>query len=175
MIRTAVHAGEFSDADAEKHLADVLIQRRDKITSIYLTAVNPVVAPRLDSKGRLTFENAAFSAGVAESPVTYRASWFLFDNATGATKPLSTTQSTTTTIEAPGGLPAAPDSFVAVDIAGDSKVYPAWQKPIRTYFRRAGADWRLIGLERLPDKTPPTQDVVNKVTWLWRARRRLSR
>jgi hypothetical protein len=100
----------------------------------------------------LTFENAAFAAGVAESPVTYRASWLLFDNATGATKPLSTTQSTTTTMEGPGGLPTAPDSFVAVDILGDSKVYPAWQKPIRTYFRRAGADWRLVGLERLAER-----------------------
>ena len=50
MIRAAVHTGEFSDPAAEKYLADVLIQRRDKIKSIYLTAVNPIVNPRLDAK-----------------------------------------------------------------------------------------------------------------------------
>ena len=41
MIRAAVHTGQFSDPAAEKYLADVLIKRRDKIKSIYLTAVNP--------------------------------------------------------------------------------------------------------------------------------------
>ena len=46
MIRAVVHAGQFSDPAAEKHLADVLIKRRDKIKSVYLTAVNPVVDRR---------------------------------------------------------------------------------------------------------------------------------
>ncbi len=159
LIRAAVHTGQFSDAAAEKHLADVLIERRNKIASVYLTAVNPVVSPRLDAKGRLSFENAAVAAGVAETPETYRASWFLFDNATGATKPLSETQSKTADIQAPDGLPAAPGSFIAVDIAGESKTYPSWQQPVRAYFRRTGTDWTLVGLDRLPhrdrsDKTP---------------------
>ena len=65
MIRAAVHTGEFSDPEAEKYLADVLIERRDKIKSIYLTQVNPIVNPRLDAKG-LTFENAAVAGGVAQ-------------------------------------------------------------------------------------------------------------
>ena len=65
LIRAAVHTGEYSDPAAEKYLADVLIKRRDKIKSIYLTAVNPIVSPRLDANSRLTFENAAFAAGVA--------------------------------------------------------------------------------------------------------------
>src|SRR4030095_193336 len=42
LIRAAVHTGEYSDPVAEKYLADVLIKRRDKVTRLYLTAVNPI-------------------------------------------------------------------------------------------------------------------------------------
>jgi len=159
LIRAAVHVGQFSDPAAEKHLADVLIQRREKIKSIYLTAVNPIVSPRLDGKG-LTFENAAVSGGVAKGPVAYRASWMLFDNATGATKPLSETTSDTTTIPAPGGLPSG--GFVAVDIAADSAEYPAWKQPVRAYFRQDGGGWKLVGLDRLPDQLPAGKTASQK-------------
>ncbi len=151
LIRAAAHTGEYSDPMAEKYLADVLIKRRDKVTSIYLTAVNPIVAPRLDASSGLTFENAAVAAGVARAPVRYRASWLRFDNTTGETRAISETQSPTTTIEAPGGLPTASGSFVAVDISADSEEHPTWRRPIRSYFRRAGEGWTLVGLERLPE------------------------
>ena len=151
LIRAAVHTGEYTDPKAEKHIADVLIKRRDKIKSIYLTAVNPIVEPRLDASNRLTFENAAVAAGVASGPATYRASWLRFDNATGETRAISETQSSTTTIEAPSGLPTASGSFVAVDISVDSEGHPTWKKPVRTYFRRGGEGWKLVGLERLPE------------------------
>jgi hypothetical protein len=82
LIRAAVHTGQYSDPMAEKYLADVLIKRRDKIASRYLTAVNPIVGPRLDANNRLTFDNA-LAAGVARGIARYRASWFRFDNATG--------------------------------------------------------------------------------------------
>jgi hypothetical protein len=151
MIRAAVHTGEYSDPAAEKYLGDVLIKRRDKITNIYLNAVNPIVSPRLDANSRLTFENAAVAAGVASGPATYHASWSRFDNATGESEALSETQSPTTTIEAPGGLPTASGSFVRVDISVDSQAHPTWRQPIRTYFRRGGEGWTLVGLERLPE------------------------
>jgi hypothetical protein len=151
LIRVAVHTGEFSDPVAEKHLADVLIKRRDKIASVYLTAVNPIVSPRLDANNRLTFENTAVAAGVAKGALTYRASWALFDNATGQTRPLSETQSATTTIEAPSGLPTAAGSFIEVSISADNPLYPTWKEPIRSHFRRQSDGWKLVGLERLPE------------------------
>ena len=151
MIRTVVHTGQFSNAAAEKYLADVLIQRREKIKSIYLTLVNPIVNPTLDAKG-LSFENAAVTGGVAHGTASYRASWMTFDNATGTTKPLSETKSETTTIPAPSGLPSS--GFVAVDIAADSTTYPTWKQPVRAYFRQDGGAWKLVGFERLPDKMP---------------------
>ena len=132
--------------------AAVLIERREKIKSTYLTAVNPIVNPALDGKG-LTFENGAVTAGVGQGPASYRASWMAFDNATGATKPLSETQSSTTTIPAPAGLPSS--GFVAVDIAADSADHPAWKQPVRAFFRQDGGSWKLVGLERMPDKPNP--------------------
>ena len=115
------------------------------------TAVNPIVSPRLDAKG-LTFENAAVTGGVASGTVAYRASWMVFDNATGTTKPLSETKSATTTIAPPSGLPSS--GFIAVDIAADSDTYPTWKQPVRAYFRQDGGTWKLVGFERMPDKAP---------------------
>jgi hypothetical protein len=159
LIRAAVHTAQFSDPMAEKYLADVLIERREKIKSIYLTHINPIVNPRFDGKG-LTFENAAAAAGVAKGAVAYRASWMRFDNATGATTPLSETKSTTTTIAAPSGVPTS--GFVAVDIAADSDAYPTWKQPVRAYFRLDGGSWKLIGLDRLPETLPADKPASQK-------------
>jgi hypothetical protein len=151
LIRAAVHFGQISDPAAEKYLADVLIERREKVKSIYLTQVNPIVNPRLEATG-LTFENAAVAGGVAKGTMAYRASWMLFDNATGATRPLAETKSPTTTMAAPESLPSS--GFVAVDLAVDSDTYPTWKQPVRAYFRRDGGGWKLVGFDRLPDKPP---------------------
>jgi hypothetical protein len=151
LIRAAVKVGGFSDAAAEKYLGDVLIKRREKIKSIYLTAINPVVDPRLEGN-RLTFDNAAVSGGVAKPATAYHATWMQFDNATGTTKRIGETQSSTTTIEAPSGLPTAAGSYIEVDIAVDAQAYPTWKQPVRTFFRREGSGWKLVGLERMPDR-----------------------
>jgi hypothetical protein len=117
--------------------------------------VNPIVTPRLDAGGRLTFENAAIAAGVAKGQPTYHASWMIFDNATGTTKPLSSNDSQTTTLAAPAGLPTTAGSYIEVDISADLQAYPTWKEPIKTYFRRSAQGWTLVGLERLPDKVDP--------------------
>ena len=56
LIRAAVATGRYSDTAASDHLAAVLIKRRDTIGRIYLTAINPIVNPRLDAAGALTFD-----------------------------------------------------------------------------------------------------------------------
>ena len=77
--------------------------------------------------------------------------WFRFDNATGESQPISDTQGSTTTLDAPSGLPSSSGSFVRVDIAADSDGHPTWKKPVHTYFRRGADGWKLVGLERMPD------------------------
>jgi hypothetical protein len=151
LIRAAVHTGQFSDPAAEKYLADVLIKRRNKIGEIYLPAINPIVDPRLDLNGRLTFSNAAVDAGVAKPPASYRVSWSSFDNTTNESREIAETTSPTPAMQAPAGLPTTPGSFVAIEISVDDGAHPTWRTPIRTHFRREGTTWKLVGLERLPE------------------------
>ena len=79
-----MHIGN-SDAAAERHLANVLIQRRDAIGRAYLSAINPVVNPRLSTDGALVFDNAAVDAGFAKPATAYGPAWLQFDSATGNT------------------------------------------------------------------------------------------
>jgi hypothetical protein len=148
-IRAIVKTGQFSDPAAEQLLADVLIKRRDKIGRVYLAGINPIVGPRLDASGSLTFENAAIAAGVAPQDVRYRARWHAFDNATGSTRPLGETTSGTPSMTAPPDLPSEPNAFVQVDVSAESPAHPSWNQPLRAFFRRAAAGWKLVGLERM--------------------------
>jgi hypothetical protein len=148
VIRAAVHEGQFADPAAERHLAAVLMQRRDRIAQVYLPAINPVVDPKLSPDGTVVFENAAVAAGVAEAPTAYTATWSWFDNATGATRPIGAAESATTSVAAPAGWSRDGGQFVEIDIACASAAHPTWQQPVRTYFRRTSDGWKLVGLER---------------------------
>jgi hypothetical protein len=53
--------------------------------------------------------------------------------------------------KAPAALAAAEGSFVRVDIKATAPAHPAWASPVRAFFRRTGAGWKLVGFERLPD------------------------
>ena len=147
LIRAIVHTGQFSDAAAEQHLAAILIQRRDKIARAYLPAVNPIVDARLASDGALTFENAAVAAGI-DAPREYRAAWAVFGNGLGQTRPLGESRSATAALRAPADLPSAAGAIVQVEITADAPGRPAWQRPVRLYFRRGAGGWALVGLDR---------------------------
>ena len=150
LIRAAVRTGQYSDAAAEAHLASVLIKRRDKVGRAYLPAINPIVDPRLDGTGALTFDNAAVRAGFAEAPAKYRAVWSRFDNAAGTSQRITETESATTSMTAPRDLPNAAGSYIQIDLSAESATNPSWREPVRVYFRRAASGWVLVGLERMP-------------------------
>jgi hypothetical protein len=158
LIRAAVRTAQYRDSAAELQLASVLIKRRDAIGRAYLTAINPVVEPTLDAAGTLTFANAATAGGVAAAPAGYRAAWSRFDNTTGETTPLGESRGTTASIAAPRALPDALDAFIEVDIAAEGAAEPAWAEPVRTFFRRTRDGWKLVGLERLPERMAASQE-----------------
>lgn len=150
MIRAIAATGQYSDPSAAKLLADVLIQRRDKIGRAYLNAINPVVNFALDESGTLTFENAAVAAKMGEEPAGgYTVTWSRFDNATGDAVALGTPSTTTDRrVKATATLPATPGSYIKVQIAAVRSAQPSWAVPVAVYFRRAANAWTLVGVER---------------------------
>jgi hypothetical protein len=148
MIRGVVQTAEFGDAEAETALVRMLMERRDAIVRRHIPAVNPVVNPVLDASGRLRFENAAVTAGVAAEPAGYQVQWGLFDNATGETRSFAESTGAKAVVEAPEDLPTAPGTFVRVSITASGGANAEWEKPVRAYFRRTAEGWRLVGLQR---------------------------
>ena len=153
MLRAVVAAAEFSDPAAARHLADVLIARRDKIGAAYLPKINPLVDFALGADGALTFANAAVDAAAAPAPGGYRAAWAEYDDASGESRSLGAdTRSSGTRMTAPGALPARPGAFVEIAVSAVAPPRDSWTRPVRVYFKRTPGGWRLVGLERLPEQ-----------------------
>ena len=146
-IRAIVAKARYSDPAATAYIADTLIKRRDKVLRAWLTGVNPIVQPALAADGTLTFRNAAVDAGVATPVEGYDLSWTAFDNAA------ATLVGTPVAMRVADGRATMPDllrdrPFVAVSIRTAHSGYPAWAAPVTVYFRRDGAGWRAVGLDR---------------------------
>jgi hypothetical protein len=154
MIRAIAATGQYSDAGDPKLLAEVLIQRRDRIGRAYLNAINPVVNVTMDASGAVAFENAAVAAKVGAEPAGgYSVNWASFDNTTGRVTPIGGPVSTTDRrAKAPQALPAGAGAIVRVQIAAVKPENPSWARPIDVYFRRSANAWTVVGVERLPQQ-----------------------
>jgi hypothetical protein len=152
LIRTAVKAGQYTDATAADHLTTVLIKRRDAIARAYLPTINPLADFALSASGQLTFENVAVAAGVAPAPARgYQAVWSVFDNSTGESRALgSPVTGPATGIQAPSDAPTGSGTYVKVQVSAVDPSQRSWAIPVDVYFRRGNDGWRLVGLERLP-------------------------
>jgi hypothetical protein len=170
IVRAVVAEAQLGDPVAAEHVIKMIMDRRARIFSRYLTAINPIVEPVLDKDGRLRFRNAAVSFAGAARPSGYRAAWYTFDNETGATAPLGETEASDTVVLAPklcatprgatSGLtpPGATSamtpggtSYLKVELRCVGAPVASWEKPLTLYFRERAGGWELIGLERLPD------------------------
>lgn len=167
VIRGAVDAGQYSDPEARRFLVEALLERRRRIARAWLTTVNPVVDPSLEPNGDLVFRNAAVDAGVASAPAAYEVTWFRFDNATGDASRLGSSR-----VQGPGastarvrvaavpGLPDRPGAWLQLDIAAAGPPDPSWSKPVRAWFHRLAAGWKLVGFDRMPGAPPMRPGMV---------------
>ena len=145
-IRTAVKTGGYSDPAAEKLLADVLIQRRDKIGRRYTSRINPLTRFAMTDSG-LTFQNPAVKAGYAEAPKGgYEITWSSFNNGTGESTPIGS-PATSQEERAPAPSNVSGD-FVKASIRAIDPPHAPWSKPVEVFFRRSGGSWKLVGVER---------------------------
>jgi hypothetical protein len=147
-IRAVVGRARYSDPEAAAFVADTLIARRDKVLRAWLTGVNPLADAALSPQGVLTFANAAVSAGVAGPVTEYRLTWSRFDNAAGGpTGETVLTTSRTTETNAPDPILQNAE-FVTVAVTTTHPDYPGWAAPVRFTFRREGANWLTVGVDR---------------------------
>jgi len=152
MLRAAVQAGDFHDPASETFLVKALAQRRDAIARAYLTAINPIADPSLDSDGWLRFRNAAVDADLAKAPREYRAIWSAFDNATRTVVRIGESSGADTRLEAPAGLPRAPGAFLKVQLSSAGGSHASWETPVDAYFQLRGGSWHPVGFERMPEQ-----------------------
>lgn len=146
-IRALVEKGRYSDPKVVETLAATLIRRRDRIKEVWLTGINPIVNPTLSASGELRFDNASVMYGVGGLPESYALSWSRFDNATDIHTPVGAEVSVSEprALAPAGGL--ADGDYVSVSIGTRHADFPAWT-PAQVYFRRAGAGWQTVGIDR---------------------------
>ncbi len=137
-IRAIVSTGDFLSKDAERYLADTVIQRRDKVVAHFFRQLNPLDGFAVGDS--LTFRNLGAERGLGERP-TYEYQWFSFDNSTGAIAPLGLPgRAWETSIP----IPTGDSSDLMVRIRTDSATDPSWKKAVDVYLRAR----TVVGVER---------------------------
>jgi hypothetical protein len=155
-IRSVVQTAQLSDPRAADYLTRVLISRRDAIARTWLSAVNPIVDPSI-TDGVMTFRNAAVDAGVAAEPEEYRVSWANYDNSTGMTTAVGQERRCARTRCLLPATVTTDTQYLRAEIRAVHPACPAWSTPVRVFLRRDHNNgWTAVGLERLPEDTPPS-------------------
>jgi hypothetical protein len=152
IVRAVVAKGRYSDPKAAEYIVQTLMKRRQKVLTVWLNQVLPIEDVRLDAAGTLTWGNAAVRAGVASPATAYRLVWSRFDNAADSHTPVGTEVAVEgTRAEAPKELLSGSE-YIAVRIRGSSAEHPRWLlRPAQVYFRRDGAGWKTVGIDRAPE------------------------
>ena len=148
MIGAVVRKAQYSDPRATEFLTQALIERRNKVVAAWINEVAPVVDPALAADGAFTFANAAVAAGAGEPPANYQLQWFRFDNAAATRTPVGGRETVAgLSSRAPADLLGSGE-FVGVEITASHPQRPGWARPSTFFFRRGGAGWTLVGVER---------------------------
>jgi hypothetical protein len=146
-VRSIVRAARFSDPRASEYVIETLLARKRKVLAAWLNGTNPIVNLALSASGTLTFENAAELSGVGPAAERYTVTWSDFDNAAGEHGTVEESIVTLPRAPAPRALRS---TYIAARLRAFHPDHPEWSQPLVTYFRRDGAGWTLVGVERGP-------------------------
>ena len=145
-VRAMVATGRHDNPAAAEHVADRLIERRDKIVRYYLSQINPLDAFQL-AGGRnartLSFVNLGVEAGLA-SACSYEYQWHRFDNDTSGLTPRGEPATSSA-----ASLPVPDDdaAFLMVRVRSHCADQPRWTSAVDIYVRN-GSESSVVGIER---------------------------
>jgi hypothetical protein len=130
-IRAIVKTGEYSNPQSAEKIAQVLIERRNKIGDAFFRKVLPLENFRVQGN-TLKFDDLAVTYGF-RGEIPYTIEWARFDNERGVSTP----------INGPADMThAAPGSYRVAIIRNKER-----SKSVTVYLRRE-RDWKVVGIER---------------------------
>lgn len=156
MLRSIVEVGRLSDPAAARYLTDVLITRRDKVVTYWITRTTPLDDFAIERRGdelTVTFDDAAARLGITTRPATYRARWGAFDNLSGQARPIEGERTTverrlTVPAEAWGPRDGSGTRYAVTSIAIDHADFPHWTRPVQVTLRDRQGAIDVVGIER---------------------------
>jgi hypothetical protein len=131
-------------------LVTALGERRDAIARAYLTAINPIANPAIDSN-MLTFENVAVARGLAAAPAAYRVAWFAFDNTSRASRAITETSQPAARVPLPPGLPTTSGVYIKVELSATGGSTPVLGKAGARILPPTGCGLAIRGVRAAPE------------------------
>jgi hypothetical protein len=136
-IRAIVATADYESKEAERFLADTIVQRRDKVVARYFRAIDPLVDFAVTDA--LEFRHLGLARGLGEIE-GYEHEWYVLDNDTGQTSPIS---GGGVVREAKIPLPESDAPYLMVRIRSLSSE-AGWRKYVDVYLRGR----EVVGIER---------------------------
>jgi hypothetical protein len=156
-IAAIVAKAQFSDPRATDVITGTLQRRRELVLRTWLTAINPVVNPKVDGQ-LLRFDNIAESSGVAESDSAYQVAWFTYDNESGARTQVGTPAVHPAPVVTIPQRALGEVDYAGVEVRTLNTNHASWARPVRFYLRRGSDGWVLVGVERGETRETPDRD-----------------
>ena len=155
-IRAIVATGELSDAKAADYLAEVLIKRRDKVVSYWISRTNPLDQFNVRRAGdatMLTFDNAAVRLHAAQPGANYKLRWKALDNLARQVRPVGDEVAldglrAEVPAEAWGPADDIGARYAVAFIRTEDASFPAWNRPVEVTLRARGGVVDVVGIVR---------------------------
>jgi hypothetical protein len=156
MIEAIVATGQISDRAAARYLADVIIKRRDKVVSYWITRTNPLdrfaVEPAIGG-ALLTFDNAAVRVKAAQPGASYKLRWKALDNLARTARPVGdevALDGTCAMVPAAAWGPTDDSGarYAVAAIRTEHATFPAWNRPVEVTLRDRGGVIDVVGIAR---------------------------